>query len=426
MTDLPFGLSTYRLATVALAPFAPVLLRQRLLRGKEDAGRIGERLGHPAAARPEGQLVWLHGASVGECLAMLPLIDALKAPGRSILVTSGTRTSATLMAERLPKDVPHQFAPLDTPDAVARFLAHWRPDAALFVDSEIWPNMVMEAHARGVKLALVNGRMSARSFTRWKKARKSAAALLSRYDLCLAQDEATAERFHALGATHAEACGSLKADAPPLPFDAAALERLKAAISTRPILLAAQTHPGEDETILPVHDALRQTYPDLLTIIVPRHPHRGADIAMLAGTRAVRRRSEGALPTAETAIYVADTLGELGLFYRLARFTFVGGSLVPHGGQNPLEPARLSCAVMAGPHTDNFVEAYRAIFAAQGTGRVASTAQITALAARLFENPHEAKRLGEAAAQGAATMGGAVERTRAAVESMLAGGHARP
>lgn len=425
MPPLPLGLIAYRFATAILAPAAPLLLRQRMLRGKEDPQRMGERLGHASVPRPEGQLVWIHGVSVGECLAALPLIEALmKEPGRTVLMTSGTLTSAKLMAQRLPAGVIHQFSPVDTPYAVARFLDYWRPDAGLFIDSEIWPNMVTQAHARGVRLVLVNGRMSARSFLAWRNAKRSAAALLSRYDLCLAQDRETAQRLQGLDAKSVRISGSLKADAQPLPADPAALEAMRHAIGARPVLLAAQTHPGEDETILPVHDMLRQSHANLLTIIVPRHPERGAEIAMLCSTRSAARRSQGAMPSGETAIYIADTIGELGLFYRLASFAFVGGSLIPHGGQNPLEPARLGCAVLAGPYTENFGVAYDVIFAAQGAGRVSSCAEIAAFAGQFLDDPEKARAMGEAAARGASSMGGAVEVTRAAVETLLAS-HAR-
>lgn len=420
MAMLPLGLTAYRCASYAFAPVAPMLLRQRMLRGKEDPARMAERIGRTNLARPDGTLLWIYGASVGESLAALPLIETLRAEGRGILVTSGTVTAARLLAERLPDGVLHQFAPIDTPSAVARFLDHWRPAVGLFVDSEIWPNMVLGAHARGVRLGLINGRMSARSFDGWSRARRSAAALLSRYDLCLAIDTETAARLTALGAKDVEVTGSLKADAPPLPADPELLAALRTAIGNRPVLLAAQTHPGEEETVLPVHDALRQKFPDLLTIIVPRHPERGGEIAMLCGTRKSVHRAEGALPANDTAIYIADTIGDLGLFYRLATFAFVGGSLVPHGGQNPLEVARLGCVVLAGPHTANFADAYRAIFDAQGTGRVRSSREIAALAERLLSAPEDTAAMAKRAAAGAATLGGAVEKTRSAVEAMLA------
>jgi 3-deoxy-D-manno-octulosonic-acid transferase len=416
----PFSLLAYRYATAALAPIAPLALGRRALRGKEDRARMGERLGYAKIARPSGQLVWIHGASVGECIAALPLIDLLlKTGNRSVLVTSGTVTSAGLMAERLPPRAFHQFAPIDAPGAVKRFLDHWRPDAALFVDSEIWPNLLVAAHARGVALALVNGRMSERSFLGWRRAPKTAGAILSLYDVCLAQDGESAQRLRALGARNVEISGSLKADAPPLPANELKLAVLAAAIGNRPLFLAASTHAGEEQTLLPAHDTLRRTLPGLLTVIVPRHPERSSDIAMLCGTRSTLRRSDGHEPGADTAIYVADTLGELGLFYRLAPCVFMGGSLVQHGGQNPLEAARLSRAIMAGPHTGNFAPAFDAIFAAQGSGRVLTSADIAAFAGSLLSRPQDAERLGEAARRAAESLGGALEKTRLAVEAIL-------
>lgn len=420
MAAAPFGLTAYRLATMALAPAIPLLLRQRAKRGKEDEARMNEKLGHASVVRPDGTLVWIHGASVGECVAALPLVDAMLKSGRNVLVTSGTVTSAQLMAQRLPGRAIHQYAPLDTPAATRRFLDYWKPGVALFVDSEIWPNILRGAHARGIRLAMVNGRMSERSFIGWRRAPRVAKALLSLFDTCLAQDAATAKRLTQLGAPRVTISGSLKADAPPLPADEHKLQSLRTAIGNRPVLLAASTHPGEDETILPAQDILRRDFADLLTIIAPRHPERGADIAMLCGTRSAARRSQNQPITKNTEVYVADTIGELGLLYRLVPFTFIGGSLIPHGGQNPLEAARLGCAVLAGTHTENFAPAYNAIFAAQGAGRVSSAPQIADMAKRLISNPAEAKTMGEAAAQAAAMLGGAVEKTLGAVEALLA------
>jgi 3-deoxy-D-manno-octulosonic-acid transferase len=425
MGRTPFGYLAYRAVTAGLEPVAPLLLRRRAGRGKEDDTRTNERLGRDLPRRPEGTLIWVHGASVGECLAALPLIEALlNKDGTNVLVTSGTVTSAKMMQERLPAGALHQFVPIDTPAATRRFLDHWRPEIGLFVDSDIWPNLVLGAKARGIKLALVNARMSEKSFAGWRWARGTVAALLSAFDICLAQDDQIAERFRILGARNVRVIGSLKADAPPLPADPEKLAALTEAIGHRPVLLAAQTHPGEDETVLPAHDALRQTIPDLLTILVPRHIERGPELAMLCGQRVAKRRALGELPGPGTAVYVADTMGELGLFYRIAPFAFVGGSLIRHGGQNPLEPARLGCAVLAGPHTFNFTSAYDAIFAAQKAGLVHSSAEITELAGRLLRNPAEAKQLGAAAEAAADELGGAVEKTVAAVEQLLSQ-HAR-
>jgi len=420
MGDTPIGFRAYRAASTLLAPALPLFLNRRAGRGKEDKARVHERLGLDLPLRPDGPLIWVHGASVGECTAALPLIDELlRKVDRTVLVTSGTVSSAQVMQERLPARALHQFVPIDTPSATARFLDHWRPQIGLFVDSDMWPNLILGAKARGVKLALVNGRMSERSFNGWRWAPKTAAALMSAFDICLAQDEEIAARFLALGARDVRAIGSLKADSPPLPADADQLHRLRKTITDRPILLAAQTHPGEDETILPVHDVLRQAIPNLLTILVPRHVERGSEIAMLCGTRPARRRALGELPEAGTAVYIADTMGELGLFYRLVKFAFVGGSLVRHGGQNPLEPARLDCAVLAGPHTFNFTSAYEAILGAQGLGLVRSSADIIDVARKLLGDPATARALGTKAAAAAATLGGAVAKTVAAVEQLL-------
>jgi 3-deoxy-D-manno-octulosonic-acid transferase len=415
-----FGITAYRLATAALAPAVPMLLRHRIGRGKEHTERTDERLGYASMPRPNGPLIWVHGASVGECVAALPLIDALTAAIRcNVLVTSGTVTSAKVMHDRLPPNAIHQFIPVDTPAATARFLDHWRPQVGLFVDSDIWPNLVLGARERDVKLALVNARMSQHSYESWRWVRSTAGELLSSFKVCLAQDEEIGERFRSLGAPDVRVIGSLKADAPVLPADLKKLEALQKAIGTRPVFLASQTHAGEEETVLPAHDALRKTFPDLLTVIVPRHPERGGDIAMLCGTRPCRRRSAGDLPDESTAIYIADTMGELGLFYRLVRFCFIGGSLIRHGGQNPLEPAKLDCAVLAGPHTFNFTTAYEAVFAAQDIGRVNSSTEICTIATRLLGDQAEARRLGEAAAQGAKSLGGAVAKTVEVVMKML-------
>ena len=420
MTAAPLALKAYNVLTHILQPLAPLLLRQRTAQGKEDVTRRSERLGIASRARPEGRLVWVHGASVGESLSALPLIEKLMVDGFRVLMTSGTVTSATLLAQRLPPGAVHQYVPLDVPGAVTRFLDHWRPEAAIFVESEIWPNLIRAASARGVRLALVNARMSEKSAQGWARAPAMAAALLGTFDLCLAQDEEIAARFRALGTRGVTVVGSLKADAPPLGADAQALAALQAAIGARPVLLAAQTHEGEDETILPAHDLLRAQFPDLLTIIVPRHPARGADIAMLCGPRGAARRAAGEKITDATAVYVADTLGELGLFYRLAPFCFLGATLVPKGGHNPLEPAILNCAVLAGPHRVNARNAFEAVLGAQGFGDVGNSAEIARQAARLIIDPAAATRAGEAARTGAVSLQGAVRKSVDLLKELLA------
>jgi len=425
MARLPLGIHAWRWLGIVVTPLTPLLLRERAARGKEDSARMSERLGIASAARPDGRLVWIHGASVGESLAALPLIEKLLAEDIKVLVTSGTVTSAGMMQARLPPGAIHQYVPLDTPRAAARFLDYWRPAAGLFVESDLWPNLLLEAQRRGVKLALINARISERSATGWRRAPQMARTLLGAFDRILAQDEDFAARFRALGAHGVAVAGSLKADAPPLSCDEQDLATMRAMIGDRPVLLAAQTHPGEDETILPAHDQLRGRFPDLLTIIVPRHVERGLDIAMLCGARPNARRAAGEAVTANTAVYIADTMNELGLFYRLPSFCFLGGTLVPMQGHNPLEPAVLNCAILAGPSRANSAQAFREVLRAQGFGDVQTSADIAREAERLLSNPQAARAAGAAAARGAASLSGAVEKTIGAVKNLL-GADARP
>jgi len=336
-----------------------------------------------------------------------------------VLVTSGTVTSAAMMQARLPPGAIHQYVPLDTPRATARFLDYWRPAAGLFVESDLWPNLLLETQRRGVKLALINARISERSATGWRRAPRMAHTLLGAFDTILAQDENFAARFRTLGARDVIVAGSLKADAPPLSCDETDLAAMRAMIANRPLLLAAQTHPGEDETLLPAHDQLRTKFPDLLTIIVPRHVERGPDIAMLCGARISARRAAGESILPSTAIYIADTMNELGLFYRLSSFCVLGGTLVPMHGHNPLEPAILNCAVLAGPSRANSAQAFEAVLGAQGFGDIRTSNDIAREADRLLSDPQAARAAGAAAARGAASLSGAVEKTIGAVKNLL-------
>jgi 3-deoxy-D-manno-octulosonic-acid transferase len=363
--SLPLSLSLYRLATGALQPFAPLLLKRRAARGKEDAARLDERLARPSTPRPDGKLVWLHGASVGESLSILPLVERLRAerPDAAILVTSGTVTSAELLARRLPAGVIHQFVPIDTPGGARRFIAHWRPDLAVFVESELWPNLLLAAKAAGTRLALVSAKLSDRSYDGWRTRPFAAALLFSGFDLILAQDGRAAERFASLGGAVAGEA-DLKFGSAALPVDAAELARLKPAFAGRPVLLAASTHEGEDALVLDAYAAL-PVRPRL--IIAPRHVERGPAIAEAARTRGFSANLRSLDPTAVSEVTVADTLGELGLWFRLADLALVAGSLVPGvGGHNPLEPARLSCPIVSGPHVENWLTAYADLAAVEG------------------------------------------------------------
>ncbi|MBI1238882.1 MAG: 3-deoxy-D-manno-octulosonic acid transferase [Alphaproteobacteria bacterium] len=417
------ALSLYRLLSIAAAPIAPVVLQRRLARGKESADRLDERYGIAKLARPRAPLVWLHGASVGEALSALPLMEAMRRErdDLAVLLTTGTVTSSQLMAERLPPYAIHQFVPVDSLPFVRRFIAHWKPDLALWLESELWPNLLTETAARGVPLLLVNARMSARSHRGWARARSLSRRLLKNFTGVIAQDEASAARLSDLGAEAVAVSGSLKTAAEPLPADDKALAALQSAIGARPVLLAASTHAGEDEIVLEAHRIIARTIPDLLTIIVPRHPERGEAVATLAEGvgLASARRSACALPLEKTQTYVADTLGELGLFYRLADLAFIGGSLVAHGGQNPYEPARLACPILHGPHVMNFEPAYRALVAAKGSGEVASAEGLASAAARLLGDPAARSQMAERAAQ-ALARDDALERTLQILRPFLA------
>lgn len=406
-----------------LTPAIRALLALRRARGKEDPVRLPERLGHAGRPRPEGPLIWLHGASVGEALSALPLIERLLAadPSTSVLVTTGTVTSAKLMAERLPARAFHQFAPVDTPGAVARFLDHWRPDLALWIESELWPNMIRAAAGRGLPMALVNARLSKRSYRRWRLLPGFARELLSAFQLCLAQSPADAERFQALGAREPRSPGNLKYASPPLPADPSALEALRSEIGARPLWLAASTHIGEEAIAAEAHGKLRRRHPTLLTVIVPRHPERGAAIAaeLAAAGLAVARRGAQESVSPDTDIYLADTLGELGLFYRLAPIAFVGGSLVPHGGQNLLEPAQLDCAILHGPAVHNFEAIAAAMKAAGATERVHDARGLAAAVDTLLTDPALRDRRAQAAAEVAAGEAGVLDRIMEALAPYL-------
>lgn len=401
----------WRTGAAAIAPLLPLWLRRRAARGKEVPARLAERFG-AGAARPPGRLLWLHAASVGETASILPVLEALaaRAPALSVLLTTGSATAARLLDQRLSPAlrgrVVHRFVPLDVPAWAARFLDGWRPDAAGFVESELWPNLVGAARRRGIPLALVNARLSARSARRWARARGLAREVLGGFDLVLAQSETDAARLRGLGAAGARCLGNLKYAAPPLPAEPGALAALREAVGGRPVLLAASTHPGEEALAIAAHRLLAPRLPGLLTMIVPRHPERGPEVAAEAGGLPVLRRAEGALPRPDTALYIGDTLGELGLFYRLACVSFVGGSLVPHGGQNPLEPARLGCPILLGPHTWNFVEPVERLLAAGAALRLEAEAPAEALATAalsVLQEPERARRMAAAAASAAAT-----------------------
>jgi 3-deoxy-D-manno-octulosonic-acid transferase len=419
--SLPMTLRVYRRLSTAVVPLAPALIKRRLKLGKEDPARIGERRGLSRDARPHGPLVWIHGASVGEVLAAAALIERLRALNIRILLTSGTVTSAAIVAKRFPADIIHQYVPYDSPRYVARFLDHWRPSLALFIESDLWPNLILQSAARRLPMVLINGRMSQRSFPRWRRVVGTISALLDKFDICLAQSSTDAERFSALGCRNVVITGNLKLDVPAPPADPAKLERLMAQTRGRRVVVAASTHPGEEEILVEAHTTLAGFFPGLLTVIVPRHPDRGASIArmILASGLKPALRSREELPSATTDVYVGDTMGELGLFYRLAGIVFMGGSLVEHGGQNPIEAVKLGAAIVHGPHVFNFTDVYEALDQSGGARGVDDQQAVVKQLGQLLANPDSRDAMVAASAQVVDDLGGALERTLTALEPYL-------
>jgi 3-deoxy-D-manno-octulosonic-acid transferase len=414
-------LRVYRKLSFAMVPLSPAVINRRLKLGKEDPARVGERRGMSADVRPAGPLVWIHGASVGEVLAAAALIERLRGLNLRILLTSGTVTSAAIVAKRFPSDVIHQYVPYDSPRYVTRFLDHWRPSLALFIESDLWPNLILSSAARRLPMVLINGRMSHRSFPRWRRVAGTISALLGRFDVCLAQSQLDAERFATLGSRNVVVTGNLKLDVPAPPADNNKLDWLVSMTRGRPVIVAASTHPGEEEILAATHRTLAGYFPNLLTVIVPRHPERGEAIARMIAASGLNAslRSHEELPTATTDIYVADTLGELGLFYRLAPIVFMGGSLVERGGQNPIEAIKLGASIVHGPHVFNFTDVYETLDAAGGARRADSQEALVKHLGQLLADPRAREAVLTASERVVGQLGGALERTLTALEPYL-------
>lgn len=401
---MPFSLalSAYLAFSARAARYAERKLAARLAEGKEHPDRIGERRGVATMVRPDGELVWFHAASVGESLSLLELIRRMteERPELHVLVTTGTVTSAQVMAARLPAGAMHQFVPVDVLPWVRRFLDHWKPDLAVWTESELWPALITETRARGTPMVIINARMSRASHDRWRFLRGMVRNLLERFDEAHVQDELTASYLRHLGlpAKRLHVTGTLKEGAAALPCDEAERQRLATHLGSRPTWLAASTHEGEEEKILDAHKQALKVNPRLLLILVPRHPHRGNDVAALIEARGCRhaRRSAGELPDPETPVYLADTLGELGLWYRLAPISFVGGSLEPVGGHNPFEPAELGSVILHGPYVRNFADIFQRLTEAKAARLVASPDSLAAAVNDLL-NPDRAADMAHAA-----------------------------
>ncbi len=412
----------YRAGGVLLRPFVPLALAWRTANGKEDAARRAERYGRSALPRPPGSLVWVHAVSVGETNAVLPLIRRLTGEGRPVLFTSTTRTSAAIAAQRLPDGALHQYAPVDIAAYADRFLDHWRPDLAVFAELEMWPARIDALRRRSIPLVLVNAHLSERSFHGWRRLGAGADGLFAAISLCLAQSEEDARRFAALGAPNVAVSGNLKFDTPPLQADAGELAKLEASIAGRPVWVAASTHEGEEKIVAEAHRLLRTRHPGVLTILAPRHPERGTAIREAIGGSdlIVAQRSRSEPVAAATDVYLADTLNELGLFYRLAPVAFIGGSLTGNGGHNPIEATRLGATVLHGPDVHNFADLYARIDRACPGRPIADAASLADAVADLISDRQQVAARSAATLAALAPLSGALERTVAALAPFAA------
>lgn len=422
-------LSLYAVAMKAFHAIAPNLLWHRAARNKEDPARLNERLGIPGKPRPEGRLVWVHGVSVGESLSALPVINQLltENPDLQVLVTTATTTSAEILAQRLPERAIHQYAPLDTPPAVTKFLDHWRPDLAVFIESDLWPNLLVSLDRRGIKRLLISARITSKTFIGWQNIRRSMQGLLKGFALILPQDTGSDQRLRDMVGSDAEQMGplaNLKTIGAPLPDDEKKREALEAQFAGRMVILAASTHPTEEAYIATaLEEILRQT--GALLIAAPRHPVRAEAIRLdleALGFR-VAQRSKLDMPAEATHIYLADTLGELGVFFRLADMVIMAGSFSEKiGGHNPLEAARLGKAVITGPDLYNWDAVYEHMFEAGAAFKVGGRQELGFLAQGLIDNPAallDAHRTAQALAQREA---GTLETVMAHLKPFLPGG----
>ena len=381
----------------------PIVIRRyiekRKKMGKEDVKRFNERVGRPTKPRPAGRLIWLHGASVGESISMLPLINRLLEiyPDAHVMVTTGTTTSAEVMAKRLPERAFHQYLPIDNPVFAARFIRHWQPTIALWFESEFWPGMLSTIKRRNIPLILINGRISNKSFKRWQQFDFVIKEILDCFTACLGQSEEDAYRLRALGAKDAMCLGNLKYAGLPIPVDEEKKKEIQDEIGERPVWLVSSTHSDEEAKIGRYLKELSAKHEGLLTIIAPRHPTRGVEIRDILQDKyqlktALRLANEKIQP--ETEVYIADTIGEMGIWYELCPIVFIGGSLIPHGGQNFMEPSRCRDAVIVGPHMHNFTDAMNRAKRADGIIQVDETVDLIDMVDQLLSNKEllEAKR----------------------------------
>jgi 3-deoxy-D-manno-octulosonic-acid transferase len=416
-------LAAYRLATGGLGLGGPLYLYWLGKTGHDDLSKRHERLGRPSLSRPDGKLALLHVASSAEALTQATLARQLGELGFSVLFSVRSLSRGPLHPSRLPQCF-RQLSPLDTPQLMARLLDHWRPDIVLLCGAETMPNLIVEASARKIPIALANAELPARSFGLWRRFPGFARSLLERIDVCLAQTKADARRFAILGAPNVQECGYAKYDCLPTPVDQPALARLLARIGTRPLWVADRIYPGEEVLVLAAHRKLAGQLSGLLTVIVPHSPKRAPE---LAGVAAAMGLAAGTCcGDGETAplpdVYIAHLPGEAGLFYRSGGIVFTGNSLRGGGGQNPVEAARLGCGILHGPDIENFGEIYQALDEAGGGAPVFDAVELAQRLALLLSDNAALRKMGRAAAAAAEALGGASDRIIQAIAPYISQG----
>ncbi|RZI46896.1 3-deoxy-D-manno-octulosonic acid transferase [Candidatus Finniella inopinata] len=388
----------YRFLSLATSPFICLWLRYRLRLGLEEKSRLTERYGISSLPRLTGRLIWIHAASVGETVSLVPLLKLYKEnyPDHTLLLTTTTVTACRIAKERLNGVCVHQYIPFDVSMWAHRFLKFWQPSLAIFTESELWPNLIWHTKRQGIPLILLNARLSDRSYRRWRRFRFLSKALLGKFEICLAPSETIAHRLGQLGAPRIQLSPHLKFAAEPLPVNLEKLERFQSLTVGRSVWVAASTHPGEEKILLNAHQVLRRKFEDLLLILVPRHPDRAQEVRQVCddvGETACLY--SGQEPDGKTSILIGDTIGDLGLFFRLSKIVFIGGSLVPTGGHNPIEPALLKCAVLYGPHHYNFREVCEVL--RDVTFPIDNDQELVTMVSHLLEDKHAAPEIGQRA-----------------------------
>ncbi len=413
-------LRLYRKATCAFQPFSRLFLHRRLKQGREDESRIAERLGRTGQPRPDGLLLWVHAADIGEAHSALALISRLS-PEYRILMTTRTPASAHLMVQRLPKGVIHQFVPIDTPRSVARFLNHWQPDASIWMETDMRPNLVMATAERQIPFALLNAHLTKAEFKKWYRIPGFIPPLFTAFNLICAQSIRDAARLKVIGITDAKRLGNLKYAASRLTTDTDLVDQFRHETGSRPVWLAAITHKGEEEIISQALVQLRGKFPDLLTIIALRHPERGKEVATLVARHGhlAAQRSKLQPITGDTNIYIVDTVGEMGLFYSVSSIVLVGGTLIDRGGHNPLEAASQNCALLIGPYCSDYLEPISDLRAAGAIKMVQNCDSLALELCRLLSDESVVKQHSAAARQVAADSQAVQDRVMDALRPLL-------